>query len=50
MKNTKRKMDCGISLLSKRKGNCGRKRITTSRTDKKCEIYVWQTEKCPRVC
>ena len=28
-------MDCGISLHNKRKGNCGRKRITTSRTDRK---------------
>jgi len=51
VKNIKRKMDWGISLHNKRKGNCGRKRITTSRIDrKKNEICVWQTEKCPRVC
>jgi len=50
VKNIKHKMDCGVSLHSKRKGNCGRKRITTSRTDRKYEIYVWQTDKCLRVC
>ena len=50
VKNIKRKMDCDISLYSKRKGNCGRKRITTSEKTEKYEIYVWQTEKCPKVC
>ena len=35
VKNIKRKMDCGISLHSKYKCNCGRKQITTLSTDRK---------------
>jgi len=48
VKNIKRKMDCGISLSSNRKGNCGRKRITTSRTDRKIRNICVANRKMPK--
>jgi len=48
VKNIKRKMDCSISLHSKRKDNWDRKRISTSRTDRKIRNICVTKRKMPK--
>lgn len=48
VKNIKKKMDSGDSLRNKRKGKCGRKRITTPRTDRKIRDLCLENRKMPK--
>lgn len=48
VKNIKKKMDSGNTLYSQRKGKCGRKRITTPRTDRKIRDICLQNRKMPK--
>lgn len=47
VKNIKKKMDLGVTLSPKRKGACGRRRITTPRTDRKIRDICIQNRKLP---
>lgn len=47
VKNIKKKIDSGMSLSPKRKGACGRRRITTPRTDRKIRDICLENRKMP---